>query len=428
MNDLAGAGGIKLADLEDPEPTVDVARTEGPEVIMPRHPYPEITQEEAQIEFDEGITDMPALVEQEDDDSVSESSEVDYELDDNGSESDPDDDTRFEEELIVQEQQEAVIDTDSSGSLQPNDNRRAVPVRRTARENAGVQRYGSNYEWKLMNLSVGAAIRNFGDTARYACKDELIQLFKEKKALVPVKWENLIDDQKKKVVRSHMFLREKYEDGKLIKLKGRIVADGRMQDRTIYTDFSSPTAKTRSVMTCLKLAAVQGWDLLKVDVGGAFLCASIDDEEEVYMQIDEGLSTMAQEWMPELAEFVRMDGKLIVKVEKAMYVLIQSAKLWYKKLSRFLEASGFKKCPSDECVMVKKEQGKDPIVVILYVDDILILSREGRDRYWVKNILEKQYEKVTASEGDRLPYLGMMIIKTSEGFEVCMKAYIEGIH
>jgi len=428
MNDLAGAGGIKLADLEDPEPTVDVARTEGPEVIMPRHPYPEITQEEAQIEFDEGITDMPALVEQEDDDSVSESSEVDYELDDNGSESDPDDDTRFEEELIVQEQQEAVIDTDSSGSLQPNDNRRAVPVRRTARENAGVQRYDSNYEWNLMNLSVGAAIRNFGDTSRYACKDELIQLFKEKKALVPVKWENLTDDQKKKVVCSHMFLREKYEDGKFVKMKGRIVTDGRMQDRIIYTDFSSPTANTRSVMTCLKLAAVQGRGLLKVDVGGAFLCASIDDEEEVFMQIDEGLSTMAQEWMPELAEFVRVDGKLIVKVEKAMYGLIQSAKLWYKELSRFLEANGFKKCPSDECVMVKKEQGKHPIVVILYVDDILILSREGRDRYWVKNILEKQYEKVTASEGDRLPYLGMMIIKTSEGFEVCMKAYIEGIH
>ncbi len=66
-------------------------------------------------------------------------------------------------------------------------------------------------------------------------------------------------------------------------------------------------------------------------------------------------------------------------------------------------------------------------MVILYVDDILILSREGRDRYCVKDILEKQYEKVTVSEGERLPYLGMTIIKTSDGFEVCMKAYIEDI-
>ncbi|MFN9982415.1 MAG: hypothetical protein ACK53Y_20980, partial [bacterium] len=109
---------------------------------------------------------------------------------------------------------------------------------------------------------------------------------------MPVKWENLTDDQKKKVVCSHMFLREKYEDGKFVKMKGRIVTDDQLQNRTIYTDFSSPTAKTRLVMACLKLAAVQGWDLLKVNVGGAFLCASIDDEEEVFLQIDEGLSTM----------------------------------------------------------------------------------------------------------------------------------------
>jgi hypothetical protein len=52
-----------------------------------------------------------------------------------------------------------------------------------------------------------------------------------------------------------MFLKEKFEDGKFIKMKARLVADGRMQDRTVYMDFSSPTAKTRSVRTCLKLAA-----------------------------------------------------------------------------------------------------------------------------------------------------------------------------
>jgi len=94
MNDLAGTDGIKSAYLEYLEPTEGIARAEGPEVNMPTHPHPEITQKEAQIEFDEGVIDMPALVEQEDDDSVSESSEVDYEMDDDGSESDPDDVTQ----------------------------------------------------------------------------------------------------------------------------------------------------------------------------------------------------------------------------------------------------------------------------------------------------------------------------------------------
>ncbi len=37
----------------------------------------------------------------------------------------------------------------------------------------GVQRLDESYEWNLMNLSLGAAIRNFGDAARDACKAEL---------------------------------------------------------------------------------------------------------------------------------------------------------------------------------------------------------------------------------------------------------------
>jgi len=254
-----------------------------------------------------------------------------------------------------------------------------------------------------------------------------VQLFVLKKALVPVNWNKLSNRQKKKVVRSHMFLREKYQDGKFVKLKGRIVADCRMQDRTIYTNYSSPTAKTRSVMTCLKLAAAMEWDLLKVDVGGAFLCAPIDKNEEVFMLLDESLASMAAEWIPDIANFVREDGKLAVRVEKAMYGLIQSARLWYDELTRHLLANGFMKCPADECVLVKHEDGKEAIIVLLYVDDILIISKERKDRLWVKDLLEKEYEKVTVTEGDRLPYLGMIIIKTSEGFEICMHSYVKEI-
>jgi len=186
-----------------------------------------------------------------------------------------------------------------------------------------------------------------------------------------------------------MFPREKYEDGKFVKMKGRIVADGRMQDRTIYTNYSSPTAKTRSVMTCLKLAAAMEWDLLKVDVGGAFLCATIDENEEVFMLLDESLAGMAAEWIPGIANFVQEDEKLAVRVEKAMYGLIQSARLWYDELTRHLLANGFTKCAADECVLVKHDDGKEAIIVLLYVDDILIIYKERSNRLWVKDLLQK---------------------------------------
>jgi hypothetical protein len=127
-----------------------------------------------------------------------------------------------------------------------------------------------------MNLSINTALHDFGDVAEDACKNELVQLFKVKNALVPVKKQDLSEEQLKKVVRSHMFLKEKFEDGTFVKLKARLVADGRTQDRTLYSDYSSPTAKTRSIMTCLKIAAVKKFECVKVDIGGAFLCVKID--------------------------------------------------------------------------------------------------------------------------------------------------------
>jgi len=422
MNVLAGDNVITCADiLPDMQLSEEIVENMRPSTHTPLSAQGvDATPEELMV-----LDEVPPLMDQElaDDDSDSESDPDDMDEDEDD---DPDDEARFEAELEeLEEREQEILPSDSSDSLNVSEAQQVPPLRRTAHTNAGVQRYDEDYQWNLMNLSVDAAIRGFGESAREACKDELLQLFVEKKALVPVKWHELTEEKKAKTVRSHMFLREKYEDGKFVKMKGRIVADGRMQDRTVYTDYSSPTVKTRSVMTCPKLAAVKGWDLLKVDVGGAFLCAPINDDEEVFMTLDDTITFMAIEWMPELQEYMRLDGKLMVRVDKAMYGLIQSAKLWYKELTRHLLELGFKKCPSDDCILVKYQEGKQPIVVVLYVNDILIMAEKREDRYWVKEILEQEYKKVTVTEGERLPYLGMSIIKTEVGFEICMKTYIE---
>jgi len=224
MNDLLGANGIRLADLgSEPEPervAQDCDRAATVQTHEPIRAVGEMTNEEAEISLEEmHLDDVPDLVDRGDDDSVSESGDDDDDdLSETDSDSDPNDNERFQEEIEEIEGRGEELETDDTGSSAPNDLGR-VQVRRTRRENAGVQRYDQNYEWNLMNLSVGAAIRNFGDAARSACKAELLQLFREKGALVPVAWESLTEEQKKKAVRSHMFLKEKYEDGKFVKLK-----------------------------------------------------------------------------------------------------------------------------------------------------------------------------------------------------------------
>jgi hypothetical protein len=88
---------------------------------------------------------------------------------------------------------------------------------------------------------------------------------------------------------------------------------------------------------------------------------------------------------------------------------------------------GFKKYKSDECVLVKKMEDGKFLIVLLYVDDILVLGERHKHRHWVRNILEAEYEKVTAEEGKRLPYLGMTILKTSNGYEISMTPYIDEV-
>jgi len=181
MNELAGTSGVKAADIGIPASVAEEMQVDSPDTHVPTASLPEMTNEEMAIEFDEDL-DLPELVGREDDDdSVSESGEtVNDDNDSQDDDEDPEDRVRFEEELQAMKGQENVFQSDSSGSSVPTDNRR-IPVRRTTPENAGVQRYDDNYEWNLMNLSVGAAVRNFGDTALEACKAELVQLFIEKR-------------------------------------------------------------------------------------------------------------------------------------------------------------------------------------------------------------------------------------------------------
>ena len=95
MNELAGVSGIKVVDLELPNQQDEATMPEqaGPSLhtLNPEQLPLEMTKQEAAIEFEEGL-EMPDLVDQEaDDDSVSESSDSDDEVEDAMSESDPDD-------------------------------------------------------------------------------------------------------------------------------------------------------------------------------------------------------------------------------------------------------------------------------------------------------------------------------------------------
>ena len=83
---------------------------------------------------------------------------------------------------------------------------------------------------------------------------------------------NLSHEQRKRIIRSSMFLKDKYlASGVFDRFKARLVVGGDMLDKSLYDDLSSPTAATSSVLSVAALAAKEGRKVVMVDIGDAFL-------------------------------------------------------------------------------------------------------------------------------------------------------------
>jgi hypothetical protein len=130
---------------------------------------------------------------------------------------------------------------------------------------------------------------------------------------------------------------------------------------------------------------------------------------------------------PEYRNFLNEDGTLIVKLEKALYGCLESAKLWYDELSGTLLEMGFEVNPKDKCVF-NALRGKHQVTVCIYVDDILCTSVDSSDITWVEDGLRKKYGDMTTNHGKIHSYLGQTFdLSTAGECRVSMEGYIRDI-
>ena len=313
---------------------------------------------------------------------------------------------------VVQQQETANEFTEAATATPPEN-------RRSARIVAGVRKPTRH----CYHTSVKKALNEHGKDAYDAIIKEFKQLFKEKKALIPVNRGELSKTQMKKIIRSSMFLKTKFDaKGIFEKIKARLVADGSKQDRALYPDNSSPTVAMHSMMMALLIAAKEDRKALKIDIGGAFLNAEMTGEE-VIMELDKLLTSIVKRYLPELEPYVE-DGKLLVRLDKALYGCVQSAKLWYEKLTGVLKNIGFVPNPVDPCIMNKMVDGKQ-CTLCIFVDDILALSVDTKTLEWLLAELKKEFDDVKAEMGNELSYLGMYIQLTKGKVTISMEQFLK---
>ena len=82
---------------------------------------------------------------------------------------------------------------------------------------------------------------------------------------------------------------------------------------------------------------------------------------------------------------------LVCQLKKSLYGLKQAPRQWYRKFDSFMTDQGYHKTQADHCVFVKKFEGGDFLILLLYVDDMLIVGRDQAKIRTLKKALNRTF-------------------------------------
>ncbi len=167
------------------------------------------------------------------------------------------------------------------------------------------------------------------------------------------------------------FLRKKRSG----KIKARACANGSTQRSHIAKDeATAPTLTSEAIFIQSTIFAHEGRDIATRNIPGAFL--QVDNPDYVLMRLDGILAELMVQMAPSLYhKYVTTNTKgkavLYVQLEKAVYGIMKSALLFYRKLVANLTSLGYSINPYDPCVANKLINGKQ-MTICWHVDDLLI--------------------------------------------------------
>ncbi len=279
----------------------------------------------------------------------------------------------------------------------------------------------------LMHISVKKALLMYKDKAKESMLKEVSSIIK-KGVFRPIPWQNLSYAQRSKVIRSSMFLKEKFlSTGHFDKLKSRFVAGGNMQDRSLYSieETASPTVSMSALYMLAAIAARECREIRTMDVGSAYLNAKM--VKDVYMKVDPSIAQLFVQAEPSYASALNDQGYLLVKLEKALYGCVESAKLWYETLAKKLISVGFIPNSKDKCVFNKIHNGNQ-ITIAVYVDDLFCSCVDPAALDWIEQELKAEFKELNVVTGKVHSYLGQTLDFNVAGeVKVTMEGFISDL-
>ncbi|WCJ38518.1 Retrovirus-related Pol polyprotein from transposon RE1 [Euphorbia peplus] len=211
-----------------------------------------------------------------------------------------------------------------------------------------------------------------------------------------------------------VFVRKRNEKNEIVRYKARLVAQDFSQTPGIdYEETYSPVMDAITFRHLISLAIGKKLDMRLMDVVTTYLYGSLDNN--IHMKIPEGFK------MPEAC----MDSREIcsIKLQKSLYGLKQSGRMWYNRLCEYLLSEGYKNdliCP---CVFIRR-YGSQFVIIVVYVEDLNII---GTSTELIKAVdyLKKEFEMKDL--GKTKFCLGLQIEQLKDVIFIHQSSYIEKI-
>ncbi|CAI7731683.1 unnamed protein product [Closterium sp. NIES-54] len=188
-------------------------------------------------------------------------------------------------------------------------------------------------------------------------------------------------------------------DGTIDKFKARLVVRGFDQEQgRDFTETFAPVSRHTSLRILLVIAAMNRKKLRQIDVANAFLYAPVD--AEIFVELPHGSNAGPNQ---------------VCQLEKSLYGIKQTPRLWQQHLHARLIRIGFLQLPHDQG-MYRPTKGTDYILLIVYVDDLFYIGSTDAITTWFEGELQRdltltiattviQYLGLNIQDGDNAIYL-----------------------
>jgi hypothetical protein len=168
------------------------------------------------------------------------------------------------------------------------------------------------------------------------------------------------------------------EKGAKSRYKARITAKGYMQIYGMdFRETFAPVIKSKSVRVLVAAAAAQRQRVRHYDFVSAFTNGYL--KEEIYMKQIPGFVKKGQE-------------HLVLQLIRGLYGTKQASRVWYEDLHKYLISRGFIRSKADQCIYTLYRDGKPPIIMGVYVDDLYLVCGDEKIRAEIDQHLKSAYE------------------------------------